>query len=754
MELDKKSLAAENKKILTNSKALYTVVIYCFIALFILIILPFLPITKTGSLFESGLNKFQESASKNQESNMFATVSMIPHSLLMLGMGILMLSKFKKHKAAVAYSFYKYFMITVAVLFGVYFGFYITGNVKHFITSYGIEYWLYVLIGYAPALIFMLVAQFINAPTRPSIGKFFYNFLGLGATVGMYFYAQGSLAKVLATNNYNTVAFSEIYKWIMHLLELFMGIKIALFVVPVNDCFNFMYNREKCKRGKKTLIRVWVNATMFFVALAVFILFLIAGGYAEIGFMLTFMAYFGLQIIGARIFNITFKPEVVEEETTETFSFFKDQTENTAKPQGGTTFSEKGALWDVDKLRAQGESLVTKEKHSLGEICADIHKAMASKGLTADITEVREILAAVTASKLVFIKCNETKLLNKFSEILSDYFGGELFFEKKGEEKSYIPEPPKVEEKKEEPKVEESKPFSMFSALSTEEETISEQPAADEQADILAEQKAQEEKAALEKAQEEKKNSEQKIKNKYGIASGIFVAYHLGNAVSLVFLDCTSLKELSSTDADIVSALSHQDREIYVGKLDYLPKCENYNKATLTVPENVRMVVFVNGTDTEISAHHEWVKYATVLKLNLSEEYAQVGEELPKHTVLNDMLGQTVEEAQEECFLTEEYWRKIDKLEEYLAQTSNIHFDNKFIRQIEKYIASFIACGAERTTALDAVLANRIIPYISIEKEAVITEQQSDFSLHLDEIFGLENIPLTKSAIAEYGLKR
>jgi hypothetical protein len=118
------------------------------------------------------------------------------------------------------------------------------------------------------------------------------------------------------------------------------------------------------------------------------------------------------------------------------------------------------------------------------------------------------------------------------------------------------------------------------------------------------------------------------------------------------------------------------------------------------------------------------------------------------------MINQSLEEAQETCYLTEDYWRKLDKLEEYLEKNTDLRFDNKYIRQIEKSITAFIACGMDRRQALDAVLSEKIIPIAATEREKILAVEEKDFETLLDELFGFENIPITKKVVDEYGLRK
>ena len=59
-----------------------------------------------------------------------------------------------------------------------------------------------------------------------------------------------------------------------------------------------------------------------------------------------------------------------------------------------------------------------------------------------------------------------------------------------------------------------------------------------------------------------------------------------------------------------------------------------------------------------------------------------------------------------------------------------------------------------KADALDAILCEKIVPLVATEKDKILAVPEQDFSFKLDELFGFENIPLTKQAISVYGLKK
>ena len=759
---DNTNSQAQEKRKLKSSKAFYLAVIIGFIGLFWLIILPFLPMTMDGSFFESGFKYF----SNYKPGNLIVTISMIPHTIFLLVAGIVLLSRFKTHKAAVVYSFYRLYVVTMYLAFFTWFGFTIFGFEDVLYQSYGVEYWYYVLITYLVGIIFILIGQWANGATHACKYKTGYNVLTWLAAIGLYFLSLKFKDGVYVRQIFNSMrnAYESTYTLVGYLLFFLLVKKTFTVIMPVNSCFSFMYKKD-LKRGAESNLPIGGNVFGIVLSALLFCYFLFCGAYAELIFAGLLLLYFVFQIVAAKKYN---KRQAGADENVSVYDFYgrnntKSETNANVEKSSNvgangvtpTSKPESEIVWKVDRLKSYNNAITATEKVPLNDICLDLYNQIQSNGISIEMTELREILSALASSKLVFIRCSEKTLIKRFAKILSEYFSSEFFFEERlpkdntSQDVRSIPAPeitpiPEVAPETENV-TEESEKVTVKETddeLNFKESEVSESVDKDS-VDIVV--------------QTESKNqpTEEEIMrmNKYGVISGIYVSYHLSDVLCPVFIDNTSAREVDDFDADILSAVSNRDETVFVGKKNYLASADNYDKGSMIISENLRMVVFVAHGDTEISAHHEWVKYSTVLNLTLNENFDVVEDETDKKNITNTVFSQAVEEAQDDNYITEDYWKKIDRLEEYLKEKADITFDNRFLRQVEKYAATFLACGATKTQTVDAVLANRIIPYIATEKESVLGALESDFSLHLDELFGYENIPLTKVAIKEYGLQ-
>ena len=100
------------------------------------------------------------------------------------------------------------------------------------------------------------------------------------------------------------------------------------------------------------------------------------------------------------------------------------------------------------------------------------------------------------------------------------------------------------------------------------------------------------------------------------------------------------------------------------------------------------------------------------------------------------------EESENNFMLSEEKWKKVDKLEDYVTGVTEGKFriGNKAWRNMEKFVGAFLACGGEETDALDSVTASKLLPFAL----PLLSEKPNgkiEFLRALGNILGEENMP-------------
>lgn len=792
-----------------HSKALYTVAIYGFIILFALMIYPFLPIYQGSSPFQMGITKFNNRV----QGNLIVTISMLFHSIILLVVFICMLSKIKKYQAGVGYSFYKLFRNTLVLFMITFAGFQVTGYIDVYYKSYGYEYWAIVSVAYFVGLILSFFARIANNSLRPTKYKswfYFLNILSCSLLIALFNSAKESVHYVIsAPDGYAGYYYEEINYALVNLGRSIFDSLIAVMAckliisfahacMPLNASFAFM--SSKASRGKDSKLS-YAGANL---DLTIYVLFFFIFGGNELVNELAVMIVPFIVVIVKYILISSHNKKIdakIAKETSKTPILSYNKQTITPATSVKKTGGDGIKAWNVDQLKNYNQRLDFKDKTTINKMCDDLCVMLNDHGLSVQKDQAQKVLAGILSSKVTFVKCApDRQLINNFASTVSEFFAEEMFYEERLDESlnnqaetitepaiSAIPkqeevqtpsesvnvvaeskaeEEIKAEEKavqvadgkenaegeiqdsivendttKEDEPVKENTPVVEESAKQSDVQAVSEQP-------VVVEETEQEKAERL-----RKEAIELAKKEKHSMACGMFVAHYINNTFGMIFLNNTEQNNIEDKDSDVISAIALSDENVFVGNQKYCPQSECFSSGVMKIADNTRLVVFINDKE-QTPLNKEWIRYSTIVDLPLVENKEGAREKKLDCGTSYAMVNQSLEEAQDTCYLTEDYWRKIDRMEEYLEQHTSIRFDNKLIRQMEKSIAAFIACGMDRRQALDAVLSEKIIPLVSTEKEKILALQETDLAFKLDELFGFENIPLTKKAIAEYGLKK
>ncbi len=97
-------------------------------------------------------------------------------------------------------------------------------------------------------------------------------------------------------------------------------------------------------------------------------------------------------------------------------------------------------------------------------------------------------------------------------------------------------------------------------------------------------------------------------------------------------------------------------------------------------------------------------------------------------------------------------WKRVDKLEEFIANCNDYRIENKQWQRMESFVSVYLAMGGNAEEALDCVIAQQLIygmiPCVENSKKPL----EEKFTYTLENIFGEGHVPVTLKAIRETGL--
>ena len=122
---------------------------------------------------------------------------------------------------------------------------------------------------------------------------------------------------------------------------------------------------------------------------------------------------------------------------------------------------------------------------------------------------------------------------------------------------------------------------------------------------------------------------------------------------------------------------------------------------------------------------------------------------LPSEAAFVDL----VRRAKDEKFISEEYWKKLDAVEEYVSsKVSGYRMSNKSVRSIERYAAVALSMNGTVYETLDGVVAGILIPVLSKCEREAIAGNEDGISAFIDKTFGIDNMPFTNEILRKFGV--
>lgn len=103
--------------------------------------------------------------------------------------------------------------------------------------------------------------------------------------------------------------------------------------------------------------------------------------------------------------------------------------------------------------------------------------------------------------------------------------------------------------------------------------------------------------------------------------------------------------------------------------------------------------------------------------------------------------------------VSEDMWKKIDKLEKYAQQYSDYSIGNKLWLDIEKKTSMLLACGIDAEEAIDAAISICLLPSVVATLKNKTTKEDRTVLQTVEVIFGEDNIQYSKAFILSAAVK-
>jgi hypothetical protein len=215
-------------------------------------------------------------------------------------------------------------------------------------------------------------------------------------------------------------------------------------------------------------------------------------------------------------------------------------------------------------------------------------------------------------------------------------------------------------------------------------------------------------------------------------------------------LDEMNIARVEYYFADFLSLLElpeKKDRKLEVVSDTWENDPVHLEKGKLILPENMWYIGTANNDDSTFAISDKVYDRAMIMNLDKKAE-PFAAPQTEKIHISYDYLQELYEQAQGEFMLTRRTVRKLQLLDEYMIEHFHVTFGNRIMKQIKQYIPIYIACGGTELEALDDIFSKKILRKLESQNPVYIRNAADGLLNQLDDLFGVDAMPLCKETLA------
>lgn len=206
--------------------------------------------------------------------------------------------------------------------------------------------------------------------------------------------------------------------------------------------------------------------------------------------------------------------------------------------------------------------------------------------------------------------------------------------------------------------------------------------------------------------------------------------------VEYYFAEFLSLLELPNADERYLDVVSD--------KWETDP--QQFRDGRIKLPENMWFIGTANNDDSTFAISDK--VYDRAMVLNLDSKCERFAAPLTdKMHVSSEQFCDLVRQALREHEVSRRNQARLAELDKYLIKHFHITFGNRIMKQIKTYIPVYVSCGGDELTALDDILAKKVIRKLETQNPIYLRNAAEGLISYLDELFGVDKMLLCKEYI-------
>lgn len=165
--------------------------------------------------------------------------------------------------------------------------------------------------------------------------------------------------------------------------------------------------------------------------------------------------------------------------------------------------------------------------------------------------------------------------------------------------------------------------------------------------------------------------------------------------------------------------------------------------AVIDIPKYVLDVADVLELDLQTSAPVKSIESVETESDEIEERYSPL---------YYGQFKKLVENAKRDCALDEIYWKRIDRLEEYVSACNDYRIENKQWLRMERFVGTYLAVADEADEALDYAVAQHVLYGMLATVAASKKQPEEKFTHTVESVFGEGCAPCSLKTVRETGI--
>lgn len=214
----------------------------------------------------------------------------------------------------------------------------------------------------------------------------------------------------------------------------------------------------------------------------------------------------------------------------------------------------------------------------------------------------------------------------------------------------------------------------------------------------------------------------------------------------LIVLDEMNIARVEYYFAEMLSILEMpriEDRMVDIVSSEWPDYPKKLKQGKLFISPNVWYVGTINNDDSTFAVSDKVYDRAIPIDLDAKANRFDAPDTAPLN-IRYDHLNGMFEKAKQEYVISQENLAKLEEVDNYIIKHFRITFGNRILKQIKDFVPCYVACGGSEINGIDFMLCVKILRKFQSLNLGYIRDEMDGFIAYLNELFGYDNMKLSK----------